>query len=684
MSVFITAIFLAITFSVSGQTAASELTADDIREALPATLEHPYILFNEAGKQEILDRIGNDRESNDIYRRLEAECKRLIYTPVEKTAPPQDPRAGYTGNDQRLAYLRSNISNAMKLAFLYQMTDDTRYAEKSFEFADIVCDLPGWVDRRHQFPVIYSRVWPWNVPDDQSAFAVDLEAADSARKLAIVYDWLYSALDRRQRDRIRGAILEKAILPVRGNYDYFWWTSSYRCNWCACCNSALGTAALSLLTEDPVLVDVVAEAVNRITKTFDQIGIDGGWQEGCGYYRKGIHGVNFFADPLNRLTKRRFNLYDHPRIKANPVSFLLYNTVTPRRLLPMEDSKYNRAGTSHIWNKLAEETGSAETAWFRNYMWGDGSDMFDIIWPRPSIKPRLPKKTSVHFRGIDWAVLRTDFANPETAVIACKAGMNDDPHHGHLDCGHFIFYWRNQEYISDSSSPDYDELFFDEARYDYVEAASLGHNVVMVNGEQQMIAKLKDQPWKEGVGGKILEFRPGREQDYVLIDPSGAYPGKELKSWRRHIIYVKPRIAVVLDEIGCDPGADIEVRFHSHCTVTPHKNHVTLVGDEGRMALLTLSDTAFDITKGKDPSLVVLRDAKFKWVPWFATSLKAEKPVSYVATLIMPMQNDSSEQALIESADMTVNNESITVEFTAGNHPYRFSFTRQNGEYRLK
>ncbi|MHB9029103.1 MAG: hypothetical protein ACYC9O_10060 [Candidatus Latescibacterota bacterium] len=137
------------------------------------------------------------------------------------------------------------------------------------------------MDRRHQFPIIYSRVWPWGADDDQANFGFDIESADTARMLAAVYDWLYPALSRRERDRIRGALLEKAVTRVRGNWEYHWWAASYRCNWAAVCYAGLGTASLALLTEDPQLADVIAAAYNGVSKTFDEIGADGDWQEGC-------------------------------------------------------------------------------------------------------------------------------------------------------------------------------------------------------------------------------------------------------------------------------------------------------------------------------------------------------------------------------------------------------------------
>src|SRR5512146_695182 len=109
-------------------------------------------------------------------------------------------------------------------------------------------------------------------------------AAGRAMTLSLVYDWLYPVLTKAERDKIRNALLERAVTRVRGNYDFFWWSSAYRCNWSAICYSGLGIAAISLLKEHPQLLDVVAEAYNRINLSYDQIGDDGGWQEGRGYY----------------------------------------------------------------------------------------------------------------------------------------------------------------------------------------------------------------------------------------------------------------------------------------------------------------------------------------------------------------------------------------------------------------
>ena len=106
----------------------------------------------------------------------------------------------------------------------------------------------------------HPRVWPYGVPDDQVSFSYDISVADCAYVVGLVYDWLYPALAKPQRDRIRGALLEKAITRVRGNYEYQWWATAYKCNWSGICHSGVGMAALALLTEEPRLIDVLARS----------------------------------------------------------------------------------------------------------------------------------------------------------------------------------------------------------------------------------------------------------------------------------------------------------------------------------------------------------------------------------------------------------------------------------------
>ncbi|MCE5249904.1 heparinase II/III family protein [bacterium] len=670
------ALVFALILAAAVSQAAADITSQDIQSALPDKPEHPYLYFSAQDKPAILERIQSDPESGGIMKKLREEADRLLEKTIEPEVPVQPKNPNFTGSNPRAGYQRSYTDAALNLAFVYQMTGERKYAEKSFEYADAVCDIECWSTRYHQFPIIYTRVWPWNVPDDQVSFGCDLWTAETARDIATVFDWLYPVLDKAQRDRIRGALLEKAILTVKGNYEFLWWSSAFRCNWAGVCNSGIGIAALSILSDDRRVYDVVAESYNRIGKMLDQIDEDGGWQEGCSYWYYGTSTSAMFADALNRMSGGKYNLFKHPKLAKNTVNCPLFNLIPPNRTVNFEDSGDGPVGRTYYYNKLASETGSREAVWYRDTILGKGSGMFDIIWPKSTVEPGLPDHLSHHFRTIDWAVMRSDFTDPEKVVIAAKAGFHDDPHHGHLDCGTFLVYWRGAGYISEMKRAPYDEHYFQEERWSYPQATSVGHNVVFVNGELQEPMKHKDKQWSGPFGGRILEFRPGADRDYLCMDPSGAYPKKEMKGWRRHIVYDKPLITVVVDEVAADTNAEIEVRFHSEVEEKVMDGYVLLNGEKGDMALIPAASGKIEFRPGKHRIQAFMQNAEVRWDPYYGTVVKAGRNTTVVAHVILPVESEKEAKAIAKSLKLSSGKNDATVTFTAGGKRHRYDFGR--------
>ena len=526
---------------------------------------------------------------------------------------------------------------------------------------------------------------PYNVPDDQVNFNFDHYNGDAGRMMAAVYDWLYPALNRAQRDRIRGALLEKVVTRVRGDYEFHWWATAYRCNWCGVCNSGVGLTGLTLLTEHPQLTDIVAESYNRINSMFNELGVDGGWQEGGGYWNYGVHTSTFFADALKRITDSKYNLFENERLKNNPVTFPLHISLPGNKSLNFEDSGgYGLIGSAHLINKLAVETDNKEAAWYREFF-GNGDDIFDIIWERPQIKATPPKVPSIHFRTLDWWVMRSDFKDSNKVLVAGKAGMNDDPHHGHLDIGHFVVYWKEEYFIQDLGRAGYDEKYFDEARFDYPEASSIGHNVLFVNGEKQISGKYYKQPYNYDIGGEVIEFRTSEKRDYVIMDPTNAYPKIELKKWRRHVVLEKPEVTLVVDEIHADPGAKIEVRFHPGVDYTVENGFVFLEGKEGNMALIPLVDQKVDIVPGKHASQFVNATKSFHWLDYIDFEVLAKDDNTIIGTLVLPVSSLEEAREIVNSKTFSTDKSgSLSVGFVRGDESFSFDFADSKNGLILK
>ena len=669
---FITVAGMLFSFSVL---TFADITKDDIDRAIDAgRLKHPYLYFSEQDLPAIRERAQQDPVCHDLVQQLLAEANRLLYTPVDPTPPVLPKDRVYDNTWEFENFVLTNADRGYDLAFAWLITGEKEYALKAFEFLDVVCDIPTWVHGYHEFPVIYDRVWPWGAKDDQVVFSYAQWSDHLVLRVAAAYDWLYSALDRRQRDRLRGALLEKAVLRVRGNYEYHWWAAAYRCNWCSVVNASLGLASIALLTEDPDLTDVIAESYNRISKTFDQVG-DGGWQEGMSYLHYTVNGALPFADALKRVTDNRYNLYMHPRID-DVIDTFLYCSIPPDMTVHFSDCSGSTIGSYSFFNTLMLETGNRKVAWLRNfYRYEQPSSYVDLLKPVSTLEPDIPGEPSKHFTTVDWVIMRSDFTDPEKVVVAAKSGKNDDPHHGHLDVGHFSLYWRGQEFLCDNGSGVQDRLYFYEDRWQNPFASSVGHNVVFVNGERQLPGKLKNRPWDETVGGTVVEFRQGKDRDYVLMAPTNAYPKKEMKSWRRHIILEKPVITVILDEITCAEGSEIEVRFHSTAKSVKTERYCLLNGDKGVMCLIPVVKGSFTFRSGKDSVRPVDKNSVFRWLPYFGAVVKTDMDTTCIGTLILPIENESKAEKIAKSTAITMDNSgNVTLSFVLGGKTHTYTF----------
>lgn len=678
--------FLKILFSLAllhaGIAGLAQLTQAALERSLrTGDLRHPYLLFDREGKEKILENIREDRTLKEIYERQLAEAYRFVRMPLEPTIPPQGDRSRFYQENELRNYMSRHAGAALNLAFVYQMTGDPEYARHAFNHAEMLCKLESWVYPFHEFPQIYDRVWPWNVDDDQVVFSFDLQSARIATHLALVYDWIYDAMDKGQRDRIRGALLEKAVTRVRGNEEYHWWSTAYRCNWCGICYSGAALASLALLTEDPGLTDLVAGAHNGVSAMLDQLGEDGEWQEGRGYWAYGLGHSMWFMDALKRMTSGQVDLFRHPKVRGNPAAFPLYT-------MPVNfaDGRGGPVGDSWFINKLVRETGDVTAAWYRENFIENEESIYDLIWPDPGIAGREPAAKSIHFKGIDWAVMQSSFFSGPSFSITCKAGLNDDPHHGHLDCGHFILNYRGENFIADPQKSAYDDYYFSAERWDYVVATSRGHNVVSVNGEQQIPAKEKDMPWKEGIGGRIDEFFTSATSDRTtMAGLEKAYPGVEMKSWTRTIILEKPSVAVVADLVGTVRDASVCSRIHPGGETTVEEGYFTIRIGEESLAVVPFGREDVRIATGRHASLSVNERSGFTWIPYVdlvtrAAGTRTPETRTLVGYLVFPCPGERETGAVLRSVRLRDDGKESAVSFTLSGKEYNVALFSPDGE----
>ena len=327
-------------------------------------------------------------------------------------------------------------------------------------------------------------------------------------------------------------------------------------------------------------------------------------------------------------------------------------------------------GYSYFYNKfIAENPDPAAMYYLEKYFSDDRRSMnfWELIWPRPTIQAEKPTVASKYFPSIDWAFMRKDFGE-ENLQVAIKCAPMNDPHHGHLDAGSFILSWQGDILVGEMDQKVYDQFFFTEDRWKYLHVRSLSHNVVHVNGEEQIPCKHKDQPWIEGLGGKIDKFYTSPTFDYTLMDPTNAYPKQEMKGWKRAMVLDKRTNAViVLDRITCDKGAKIDLLFHPRVDVTLNDGHsASLQGKHTSMEMQPLINSPYEVSLQKQYVVRVVKNDPMQIVPCIFTSLQAPAKETIVATVFYPSDHKSTakEFTLDESSTNPI------VRYTLGDQTY--------------
>jgi hypothetical protein len=143
--------------------------------------------------------------------------------------------------------------------------------------------------------------------------------------------------------------------------------------------------------------------------------------------------------------------------------------------------------------------------------------------------------------------MRSDWKDEDASVLALKIGSTCDPH-GHADVGNFIIHTHGETAVCELGIGRYG----DPRSAHFIE--SIGHNVPLFDGQTQR----RDQPRP----GRVEQVRLGREQDYVCAEIAPAYDLAHLTSFRRHFLFLRPDVFVVLDEYQVSRPVEIDWRVH--------------------------------------------------------------------------------------------------------------------------
>ncbi len=357
------------------------------------------------------------------------------------------------------------------------------YSEKShiFRLAEIIkaiIDEECWALPAHV-----------NRNDKNWRITIDLFAAETAFSLAEITSLLKSKLSADLQEKVRREVFRRVLEPFEeSSFPYFSWEVS-QMNWCAVCCGSIGGAAIFLMQNDIARLNKLLKRINgSIVNYIKGFSDDGACLEGLGYYTYGMSFFTAYADLIYKYSKGKVDMFEDSKLKKIALfqqKCFLTGNVTVSFSDSQRDEKYRLGLTAYLLRRYPEVeipdislAADLETDNCYRYIVLSR----DYFWTKQRVDNVISKREwHMVLPQAQWSVCRSD----NDCVLATKGGHNGEPHN-HNDVGSFIYACESESILDDIGAGEYTKDYFNENRYKNICCRSLGHNVPLIDGKEQL------------------------------------------------------------------------------------------------------------------------------------------------------------------------------------------------------
>lgn len=536
-------------------------TLDEILRRVPKG--HPRLFFRPEEIPKLREWAKGD--GRKVFEPLLSEAERLL-----KSEPTPEPKVrGSIKDPQTRKYWGPNREQTLRacreaetLALAYLFTGERKFGEAARRW---VLHLASWD------------------PDGPTNFNLNCEAAKPILyRLPRAYDWAYDILTEEDREKVRQVMRRRAmdawmsgeVREGNGHLNEPYNSHGNR-TW-----HKLAECAIAFLGEIPEAEIWLDYAVNKFFAAYPVWSDDdGGWHEGLGYWAGYMSKFVWWAEVADKALG--IDSFRKPFF-ANVGNYALYTAPPGSPDMGFGDGSHNRPSPG--WSFVpyfAIKTRNPYLAW-----WAEGWGM-KLVTDDPVIrlvfgrlKPVAPKPpadlpTSKVFRGIGVAILNSTLLNSADNVqIRFKSSPFGRQSHGHDPHNSFTLNAYGDALLVNCVYRDWHGSPF-HTRWCW---STKAHNALLVNGEGQ-------KPPSPDPFGKIIAWEFQGNVDYVAGDATDAYEGK-LKRFVRHIIFVKPHVIALADEVVASKPSTFQWMLHGLREFAVDEPSQTLFLERERAGLL--------------------------------------------------------------------------------------------------
>jgi hypothetical protein len=395
----------------------------------------------------------------------------------------------------------------------------------------------------------------WN-PDGPTNWQLNDEAAMPILfRLARVYDWAYDALSADDRIRIQAVMRRRGADAFRyglgsgaGHLNNPYGSHANRA-W-----HKLGEVAIAGLGDIPEAGTWLRFALDKFWGVYPVWSDDdGGWHEGADYWYGYNTKVTWWLDIM---TRYGIDSFKKPYF-AHAVDYLLYTAPPGSPDKGLGDLSFSRPSPAmSVVEYYARRTHNPTWAWWAA-QWGIKADATEpvlaFLRSADRVAPQAPTALppSKVFHGTGVAILNTDLIDSARNVqVRFKSSPFGRQSHGHDPNNSFTLNAYGEQLLVNNV---YRDLYGSPFHKRWVWETK-SQNAMLVNGLGQKVHTAD-------AIGRISHSELSEGLDWVTGDAAESYEGK-LRSYQRHVIFVKPDVVLIVDEVEAAGPSTFQFMLH--------------------------------------------------------------------------------------------------------------------------
>lgn len=604
-------------FSVSGESIVFPIP---VREELLGRIpkQHPRLFVRPEQIAELRRLAGGELKAQ--FDALVAESERLLKNPPPTAEPPTYPAGVSTKSEEwrviwwgNREYVIKTLNGAATLGFTRLLTGKDEYgqAAKRILLACAQWDPKGSTGYRY---------------NDEAGMPYNYYFART-------YSFINDLLSEEEK------ALCRQVMSVRGKEMYnhlsprhLWQPYASHSNraW-----HKLGEVGIAFLGEIPEAEEWVWFAMNVFYNAYPVwCDADGGWHEGSSYWQSYIHRFTWWADVMR--VAMGVDAYKKPYFSKIGY-YALYLQPPGTKAGGFGDLTPTRASSSNqaLMTILAAQAANPYWQWYVEAHGQARQEPGYIGFIRgalPKVQAKAPDDlpSSRCFWGTGQAVLNTDLKSAADNVeLVFKSSPFGTQSHGYDANNSFLLYAYGQPLLVSTGRRD---IYGSDHHTNWMwETKST--NSITVNGKGQTKHSSAAQ-------GQILAFHTSRAFDYVAGEAAPAYAG-ELTRFTRHVLFLKPDLLVLYDQLEAPKASTFEYLLHSPTEMkVAGAEDIQVANGAGacRVSLLVPGDLALALTDKYAPP----PRPRIKVTEWHLTAqTRPAQRVEFV-TLIRPHRSGAT------------------------------------------